>query len=312
MRPKIIFMGTPEFAVASLDILVKSGYEVAAVVTATDKWGGRGGKQLLESAVKKYAVEHSIPVLQPEKLRDPAFLAALRSYEADLQIVVAFRMLPEVVWNMPPLGTFNLHGSLLPRYRGAAPINWAVINGDTMTGVTTFFIQHEIDTGNVILQKKLSIAPDENAGSLHDRMMALGAEAVLETVQRIADDRVSPTPQDDALATPAPKLTPDNTHLRFQQPAHQVYNYMRGLDPYPGAWAQLGSEKWKFFSGSVIQQAHTLLPGSILTDGKSYLDIACTDGFVRIAELLVPGKRRMSIADFLNGWRPPSDNLILE
>ena len=228
-------MGTPEFAVPSLAILLENGYDVAGVVTATDKYGGRGNKVLLESAVKKYAVEKGIKVLQPTKLRDPAFLEDLAALKADLQIVVAFRMLPEVVWDMPNKGTFNLHGSLLPKYRGAAPINWAVIRGEETTGVTTFFIRHKIDTGDIILQREMPIGPDDTAGDVHDRMMELGAEAVLETVQMIEKDQVELQVQDHQAATKAPKLFKETCEIDFNKTSEEVHNFIRGLSPYPAA-----------------------------------------------------------------------------
>jgi methionyl-tRNA formyltransferase len=299
--PRIIFMGTPAFAVPALDILVKNNYQVVAVVTATDKLGGRGGKQLLQSAVKQYALEQDIPVLQPPNLKAPDFLADLASYKADLQIVVAFRMLPEAVWAMPPLGTFNLHGSLLPRYRGAAPINWAVIRGEQETGVTTFFLQHEIDTGNIILQEKLPIGPDETAGEVHDRMMELGAAVVLKTVQLIQAEAVDPQPQDHTLATSAPKLKPDNTRINFAATAREVHNFVRGLNPYPGAWCMVGSRKWKILRTHPVCEAHRLSPGT-LVPAKDSLRVAVGDGFVELLELQLPGKRRMPIRDFLNGY----------
>jgi methionyl-tRNA formyltransferase len=303
MQPRIIFMGTPDFAVASLDALVKAGYNVVAVITATDKMGGRGGKQLLESAVKKYAVANDIPVLQPKNLKAPDFLANLASYQADLQVVVAFRMLPKVVWAMPALGTFNLHGSLLPKYRGAAPINWAVINGDTETGVTTFFIQEEIDTGDLIFQEKMSIGKNESVGEVHDRMMIMGAQAVVKTVEAIANGAITPQQQDHSQASPAPKLTAENTRIDFAQPAKKVHDFIRGLNPYPTAWTTLANEKWKILKTIPIQENHALPPGTIVTDGKNDFKIATQDGFLEVLELQVPGKRRMNTKDFLNGWR---------
>ena len=296
-------MGTPEFAVPSLAILVENGYDVVAAVTATDKWGGRGGKQLLESAVKQYAVTQQIPVLQPSNLKDPAFLAELQSFHADLQVVVAFRMLPKLVWAMPALGTFNLHGSLLPRYRGAAPINWAVINGDEETGVTTFFIQEEIDTGDLIFQEKMTIPPTATAGDVHDEMMLLGAQTVLKTVRAIVAGEVMAQRQDSQLATPAPKLTPENTRLDFLQSAERVHHQIRGLSPFPAAWTTLHGEKWKILRSKPHQEKHDLPPGSIVSDGKTFFKIATSDGFIEVQELQVPGKRRMAVQDFLNGWR---------
>lgn len=303
MQPRIIFMGTPDFAVASLDALVKAGHNVVAVITATDKMGGRGGKQLLESAVKKYAVANQIPVLQPKNLKAPDFLAHLASYQADLQVVVAFRMLPKAVWAMPTLGTFNLHGSLLPKYRGAAPINWAVINGDTETGVTTFFIQEEIDTGDLIFQEKMSIGKEESVGEVHDRMMILGAETVVKTVEAIASGNITTQQQDHQLASPAPKLTAENTRIDFDQPAKKVHDFVRGLNPYPTAWTTLKGEKWKILTTIPIQENHSLPPGTIVSDGKNDFKIATEDGFLEVLELQVPGKRRMNTKDFLNGWR---------
>ena len=244
---KIVFMGTPDFAVPSLDILVKNGFDVVAVVTATDKLGGRGNKQLLQSAVKQYAVAHNLPVLQPEKLKNPEFVEILRGYEADLFVVVAFRMLPEIVWTMPPLGTINVHGSLLPKYRGAAPINWAVINGEKETGVTTFFLKHEIDTGDVIFREKMPIGEDDIVGEIHDRMMTLGADALLKTVKAIDSQTVIPLPQPNEAATHAPKIFHETCHLDFSKTVSEVHNFVRGLSPYPTAWTMLDELKLKVF-----------------------------------------------------------------
>jgi methionyl-tRNA formyltransferase len=311
---RIIFMGTPEFAVPSLEILIENGYEVVAVVTATDKPGGRGGKQLLESAVKKYAVSKGIPVLQPKNLKAPEFIEALRSYRADLQVVVAFRMLPEAVWDMPTIGTFNLHGSLLPKYRGAAPINWAVIEGEKETGVTTFFIKHEIDTGDILFQKKLPIGPDETAGEVHDRMMLLGAELVLETVQAIEKGGYILQKQDETQVSKAPKIFHETCEIDFNQPALNVHNFVRGLSPYPGAWAHLhwsqdsGQDRYegevvKIFKTEKITEAHKHTPGEFVTDGRKSLKIATADGYVEVLELQAPGRRRMDAVSFLNGLK---------
>ena len=302
---RIIFMGTPDFAVPALRTLVAHGYHVVAVVTATDKYGGRGGKQLLESAVKRYAVAQHIPVLQPKNLKAPAFVEELQSYRADLQIVVAFRMLPEVVWNMPPLGTFNLHGSLLPRYRGAAPIHWAVINGDTETGVTTFFLQHAIDTGNIILQKSLPIGPDETTGEVHDRMMELGAEAVLETVRRIEAGKLEATVQDERLVSKAPKLYTETCRVDFGQPARTVHNFIRGLSPFPTAWTLLDGKKLKLYRSGLPAESPAALtaPGTYLAVGKNQLYVAAADGWVQLHTVQLQGKRRMDAVDFLNGNR---------
>lgn len=300
-NPRIIFMGTPDFAVPSLDILVSNGYNVVAVITATDKKGGRGGKRLIESAVKKYAVTKNIPVLQPSNLKAAAFIEELESYKADLQIVVAFRMLPEVVWAMPKLGTFNLHGSLLPKYRGAAPINWAIIRGDQTTGVTSFFIQKEIDTGDVILQEKLPIGPNESAGGLHDRMMCLGAHTVLKTVELIAAGKATTHKQDDQAATSAPKLFKENCQINFDQSSQKVHDFIRGLSPYPGAWGSMEGQAWKILKAEMEVKDHNLAVGTLVRAGKS-LQVATQDGFIHILELQVPGKKRMATQDFLNGW----------
>ncbi len=320
---RIIFMGTPDFAVPSLQILLDNGYEVAAVVTATDKLGGRGGKQLLESAVKKFAVSRGLPVLQPEKLRDPAFLEALRSYNADLQIVVAFRMLPEVVWAMPKIGTFNLHGSLLPKYRGAAPINWAIINGERETGVTTFFLQHEIDTGDLLFQAKLPIGEDDTAGEIHDKMMILGADLVLKTVKAIEQGNVAKQKQDNSLACHAPKIFHETCEIDFNKTAGEVHNFVRGLSPYPGAWKLLAapltltdgtpwqSANWEAVQGVELKvfrtqkevAEHQLPLGQYITDGKKMVKMAVKDGFVHLLELQLQGRKRMNVIDFINGLK---------
>jgi methionyl-tRNA formyltransferase len=320
---RIIFMGTPDFAVPSLQILLDNGYDVAAVVTATDKLGGRGGKQLLESAVKKFAVSRGLPVLQPEKLRSPEFLEQLQSYNADLQIVVAFRMLPEVVWSMPKIGTFNLHGSLLPKYRGAAPINWAIINGEVETGVTTFFLQHEIDTGDLLFQEKMPIGEDDTAGEVHDRMMLLGADLVLRTVQAIERGDYQPMQQDDSLACHAPKIFHETCRIDFGKSAAEVHNFVRGLSPYPGAWATVQSPltlpdgtPWQADNWSAVQGielkvfktkkeavAHDFPIGQFITDGKKTLKVAVKDGFVQLLELQLQGRKRLATVDFLNGMK---------
>ncbi|MCB0628948.1 MAG: methionyl-tRNA formyltransferase [Lewinella sp.] len=296
-------MGTPEFAVPSLRILVENGYRVVGVITATDKYGGRGNKQLLESAVKKYAVSQSIPVLQPEKLKNPEFLDQLRALQANLQIVVAFRMLPEVVWDMPEYGTFNLHGSLLPKYRGAAPINWAVINGDQSTGVTTFFIRHEIDTGAVLFQEVLPIGENETAGEVHDRMMELGAETVLKTVRAIEADHYELQPQNDSLATKAPKIFHDTCEINFHQPTEQVHNFIRGLSPYPAAWTTLEEKELKILRTTKDYSAcEGYRPGQFVSDNKNFIKVCTQDGYVNILELQLQGRKRMNVKDFLNGF----------
>lgn len=301
MKPRIVFMGTPAFAVPSLEILVAAGYPVVGVITATDKMGGRGGKKLLESDVKKAAVRLGIPVLQPRNLKAEGFQNELAALGADLQIVVAFRMLPQAVWDMPPLGTFNLHGSLLPRYRGAAPINWAVMNGDTETGCTTFFIRQAIDTGDVLLQRRMPIGPDDTAGHVHDRMMLEGAELVLQTVQNIESGNYEPRVQDDALATPAPKLNRDNTRIDWSRPAGEVHNFIRGLSPWPAAWTTLEGDTFKVIRARLEVTSHGDVGGRIRTDGKSTFKVAASGGYLHLLEVQPAGRRRMSVVDFLNG-----------
>lgn len=301
MKPRIVFMGTPDFAVPSLEILLAAGYPVVGVITATDKMGGRGGKVLLESAVKKCALRHSIPVLQPRNLKSEHFQAELRALKADLQIVVAFRMLPVAVWDMPPLGTFNLHGSLLPKYRGAAPINWAVIKGERETGCTTFFLKKEIDTGDVLLQHRLPIGPNDTAGDVHDRMMLAGAELVLETVQLIESGKYELQAQDNKLATPAPKIHRDTCRIDFNQPVGEVHNFVRGLSPWPAAWTTLEGKQLKLIRTKTELIAHDHAVGVLVSDGKNFLKIACPGGFLLVEELQLAGKRRMETAVFLRG-----------
>lgn len=302
-------MGTPDFAVASLDILIKNGFDVVAVITATDKLGGRGGKQVLQSAVKQYAVAHNVPVLQPEKLKNPEFIEILRGLEADLFVVVAFRMLPEIVWTMPPLGTINVHGSLLPKYRGAAPINWAVINGEKETGVTTFFLKHEIDTGDVIFREKLPIGEDETVGEIHDKMMLLGAETLLKTVQAIDNQNVVPQPQPNEAATHAPKIFHETCQIDFSKTVNEVHNFVRGLSPHPTAWTVLDGLKLKVFRTSKEITPPQYEAGKLLSDGKSYLKIACSDGFVHLLDIQLEGRKRLLIRDFLNGYNVETQNI---
>lgn len=301
MKPRIVFMGTPEFAVPSLEILIAAGYSVVGVITATDKMGGRGGKTLLESAVKKCAVQHGISVLQPKNLKAESFQAELRALEADLQIVVAFRMLPVAVWDMPKLGTFNLHGSLLPKYRGAAPINWAVINGDAETGCTTFFLQHEIDTGDMLLQARVPIGPNDTAGDVHDQMMLKGAELVLETVQLIEAGDYSPKPQDDTSATPAPKIHRETCEINFDRPVGEVHNFIRGLSPWPAAWTNLEGKQLKLIRTRAEVARHDVVTGTLLTDNKSFLKVACPGGYLEVDELQLAGRKRMKTEEFLRG-----------
>lgn len=296
-------MGTPDFAVPSLDILVRNGYEVVGVVTVADKMGGRGMKQVLESPVKKYAVANNIPVLQPEKLRNPEFLSQLRALDANLFIVVAFRMLPEVVWRMPKLGTFNLHGSLLPRYRGAAPINWAVINGDIETGVTTFFLQHEIDTGSIIFQDKIFIGENETAGEVHDRMMQVGAGTVLKTVQAIEAGTAPHLPQEEDQVCHAPKIFHETCAINFAQSTAQVHNFVRGLSPFPAAWTILDDQELKVLRTEKEEIPHDHQPGQIFSDGRTYLKYSTSNGYVKVLELQLQGRKRMGVRDFLNGYK---------
>ncbi|HFA48107.1 MAG TPA: methionyl-tRNA formyltransferase [Bacteroidetes bacterium] len=316
-------MGTPEFAVPSLEILIENGYQVVAVITSTDKRGGRGGKRLLQSAVKKFAVGKGIPVLQPRNLKAPAFLEELESYRADLQVVVAFRMLPLAVWDMPRIGTFNLHGSLLPKYRGAAPINWAVINGEEETGVTTFFIKHEIDTGDILFQEKMPIGPDETAGEVHDRMMHIGAKLVLKTVRAIEKGGYRLQRQDESLVCKAPKIFHETCEVDFTEKTKKVHDFIRGLSPYPCAWTTIKeaavlengtpweADGWenikgkqlKIYRSKMIEKEFSFPAGQLLTDGKKHLYAATADGFIEILELQLQGRKRMRASDFLNGLR---------
>ncbi len=302
---RIVYLGTPEFAVASLKALVEGGYNVVAVVTMPDKPAGRG-HQLQFSDVKKYALEVGLPVLQPEKLKDEAFVEKLRSYQADLQIVVAFRMLPEVVWAMPRLGTFNIHGSLLPQYRGAAPINWAVMNGEKETGLTTFMLKHEIDTGNMILQERIPIGENENVGSVHDRLMELSKSMVLRTVDLIIDCEnkgieVPTTPQPDiAELKPAPKIFKEDCEIQFsEKTAQEVHNFVRGLSPYPAAWANLTINGQAFENVKIFKVETITHNQSPITNHG--IVVPCKEGAVSILELQVPGKKRMDAKAFLNG-----------
>lgn len=304
---KIIYLGTPDFAVGPLRRLVEAGKDIVAVVTMPDKPAGRGHR-LSFSPVKEYALSLGLPVLQPVNLKDEAFLEELRSYRADLQIVVAFRMLPEVVWNMPPLGTFNLHASLLPEYRGAAPINWAVINGDKETGVTTFFLKHEIDTGNIIMQERISVSDSDDAGSVHDRLMMLGADVVLRTVERIEQGNLETTPQSGLPTRPAPKIYKDTCRLSFALPVRRLHNYVRGFSPYPAAWIALRTDSgdvltMKITRSAIEEYKHGYPLGTLLTDDRTYLKIAASDGFLHLTEVQLAGKRRMPVADLLRGTR---------
>ena len=308
---RIVYMGTPDFAVEALRQLVEGGYNVVGVITMPDKPAGRGHK-IQYSPVKQYALEQNLPLLQPERLKDEAFVEALREWKADLQIVVAFRMLPEVVWNMPRLGTFNLHASLLPQYRGAAPINWAVINGDTETGITTFFLKHEIDTGEVIQQVHVPIADTDNVEVVHDKLMVLGGKLVLETVDAILNGTVKPIPQEEMAVVgelrPAPKIFKETCRIDWNQSVKKIYDFIRGLSPYPAAWSELiTSEKGapvavKIFESEKIYESHQLAIGTIVTDGKKFMKVAVPDGFVSILSLQLPGKKRLKIDELLRGY----------
>ncbi len=304
---RIIFMGTPEFAVASLDALINAGLNIVAVVTAPDKAAGRG-MQLQQSAVKKYAVEKNLHILQPEKLKAPEFLEELKILNADIQIVVAFRMLPEVVWNMPPMGTINLHGSLLPQYRGAAPINWAIINGEKETGVTTFKLQHEIDTGNILLSEIIPIKEDETAGELHDKMKTIGAMLLVKTVTALAKGSLAEQNQsliiDRSLQLKhAPKIFTDTCKIDWNKSVHEIYNLIRGLSPYPGAFTLLDKRILKIFKAKKELIIPSIETGNFETDKKTFLKFAATNGYIYITELQLEGKKKMTIEDFLKGYR---------
>lgn len=303
---RIIFMGTPDFAVASLKALIDAGEEVVAVVTGPDKPAGRGQK-IHESAVKQFAVSQNIPVLQPQKLKDPTFLEELKSYRADLQVVVAFRMLPELVWNMPEKGTINVHASLLPNYRGAAPINHAIINGEKSSGVTTFLLQHEIDTGNILYSTEVPISDTDNAGDLHDKLMVAGAELLIKTVNAIKTGNINPIPQDDlgenSELKHAPKIFKEDCLIDWNKSTEEVYNLIRGLSPYPAAFTHLDGKVLKIYSAEKETTGHNDLPGSYLSDGKTSLKFATGDGYLKLTEVQIEGKKRMLVSDFLRGFR---------
>ncbi len=316
---RIVYMGTPEFAVESLKRLVEGGYQVVGVITMPDKPMGRHGSVLQPSPVKQYAVSQGLKVLQPEKLKNEEFLEELRALKADLQIVVAFRMLPEVVWNMPRLGTFNLHASLLPQYRGAAPINWAVINGETETGITTFFLKHEIDTGEIIDQVRIPIADTDNVEVVYDKLMKLGGDLVVKTVDAILEGKVKTTPQEQLAKAeelrPAPKIFKETCRIDWNAGVKKVYDFVRGLSPYPAAWTELHQGEaapvsLKIFETEKLFTPHTLKPGTVVTDKKIYFHIASTDGFLRVLSLQLAGKKRMDVADFLRGYRHVEDSFV--
>lgn len=312
---RIVFMGTPEFAVASLDALVKAKCNIVGVITAPDKPAGRGLK-MNESAVKKYAVRHRLKILQPEKLKNPEFLEELRSLKADLQVVIAFRMLPESVWSMPPLGTINLHGSLLPQYRGAAPINWAVINGEKETGVTTFKLKHEIDTGDILLQESFPIGENETAGEVHDKMKEIGAKVLVETVKGIAEGTLHERPQtsdngqqssmvsgQSSELKHAPKIFTETCNIDWRKSVDEIHNLIRGLSPFPGAFTELKDKTLKIFRGEKEPSLPTSKPGRWESDGKTYLKFAAKDGYILLKDVQLEGKKRMPIEDFLRGYR---------
>ena len=302
--PRIIFMGTPEFAVASLDAILTAGYNVVAVLTAPDKPAGRG-MQLTESAVKKYASEKGLTILQPEKLKNPEFLEELNALKADLQIVVAFRMLPEAVWDMPPMGTVNLHGSLLPQYRGAAPINWAVINGEKETGVTTFQLQHTIDTGSILLQDRFPIADDATAGDVHDMMKEVGARLLVRTIEGLTAGTLKATPQQESGELKhAPKIFTETCLIDWNSTTDEIYNLIRGLSPFPAAYTYLDGKMLKVYHSEKEKKAPGKAPGAYETDQKTYLKFATTDGYIHVTELQLEGKKKMKVQDFLRGFRP--------
>ncbi|HEX2935984.1 MAG TPA: methionyl-tRNA formyltransferase [Bacteroidales bacterium] len=319
---RIVFMGTPEFAVASLEALVNAGFNIVGVVTTPDRPAGRGLK-IQESAVKQYAKTLNVPILQPEKLKDPVFIEQLTSLQANLQVVVAFRMLPEQVWNMPQFGTINLHGSLLPHYRGAAPINWAVINGDAETGLTTFFIEKEIDTGKIIFADRLPIGPDENAGHLHDRMKEAGGKLLVKTLQAIEAGTYPQIPQSDLInpgetLKPAPKIFKEDCKINWNQSIDKIYNHIRGLSPYPAAWSTLKAKSseteltFKLFESEKELSNHSLQVGEIVSDSKKYLKIAVNRGYINITSLQLEGKKRLSAEELLRGFKVSDFSLKIE
>lgn len=310
---KIVFMGTPEFAVQSLKAIIEGGYQVVGVVTAPDKPAGRGRK-LQQSAVKKYAEEQNLPVLQPVNLKDPEFIEQLKAWKANLQVVVAFRMLPEIVWQLPEYGTFNLHASLLPQYRGAAPINWAIMNGETQTGVSTFFIDERIDTGEMILQEEVAIGPEESAGSLHDRLMVTGAQLIIQTLEQIQMGPVFTTPQpSDGSLKSAYKLNRDNTRIDWSRSLDEIHNHIRGLSPFPTAWTELQNNSesmiMKIYQARKELAAHRLEPGKIIQEGRA-AKVAVIGGFIHLEEIQLPGKRKMKIKEFLNGYEFEKDAVV--
>ncbi len=301
--PKIVFMGTPSFAVASLKALLDAKMNVVGVVTAPDKPAGRG-MQLQQSAVKQFALEHQLPIAQPEKLKSPEFFAQIQAWQPDIQIVVAFRMLPESIWSFPPMGTLNVHGSLLPKYRGAAPINWAIINGEKETGVTTFRLQHAIDTGDVLLQERIPITPEMTAGELHDTMMEVGAQTLVKTLDGLIAGSIQSKPQEESLASlHAPKIFTKDCQIDWKQPVAQIHNLIRGLAPFPGALTKVDGKIVKLFSTSIVLENPKETIGSFCSDGKTFARFACSDGYIQLNDIQWEGKKRMPIADFLRGYK---------
>lgn len=303
--PRIAFMGTPDFAVASLKALVENGYNIVAVITAPDKPAGRG-MQLKASAVKEYALSQQLPVLQPDKLKNPDFLESLKALQIDLQIVVAFRMLPEVVWDMPPMGTINVHASLLPQYRGAAPINWAIINGETETGVSTFKLKHEIDTGNILLQEKVAILEEDNLGTVYEKLMNSGADLLLKTVDGLINDSIPemPQPESGKELKHAPKIFKEDCQIYWKKSdAEAIHNLIRGLSPFPAAFTFLTDKQLKIFESRFEKAVTNVEAGTYDSDGKTYLRFATTDGWLYALDVQYEGKKRMKIADFLRGFR---------
>lgn len=301
--PRIVFMGTPAFAVASLKALLDAQMNVVGVVTAPDKPAGRG-MQLQQSAVKQFAVEHGLAIAQPEKLKSPEFFAQIQAWQPDIQIVVAFRMLPESIWSYPPMGTLNVHGSLLPQYRGAAPINWAIINGEKETGVTTFRLQHAIDTGDILLQERISISPNMTAGELHDIMMEVGAQTLVKTLKGLIENTLQAIPQKEGIAIQhAPKLFTKDCSIDWQQPVAQIHNLIRGLAPFPGALTKVDGKIVKLFSTTILKETPKEPIGSFVTDGKTYVRFACSDGYIQLNDIQWEGKKRMPVADFLRGYK---------
>ena len=308
-KPRIVFMGTPAFAVASLNALLQAKMNVVGVVTAPDKPAGRG-MQLQQSAVKQFALAHDLPILQPEKLKSPEFFEALKQWKPDLQVVVAFRMLPEQIWSFPPMGTLNVHGSLLPQYRGAAPINWAIINGEKETGVTTFQLQHAIDTGAILLQDRIPIAPNHTAGEIHDTMMEVGAQLLVKTLHGLFDNSIKAVAQEQVIGNDAlkhaPKIFTKDCEIDWDKSCAAIHNLIRGLAPFPGAITKIDGKIVKLFLTQAIDATPTEAPGSFITDGKSFAKIACKDGYIELADIQWEGKKRMPIIDFLRGYRKPT------